>query len=219
MSSSEPIEAVWCHAFERVLAREGEQAESLYWLHNKSSKLASSRNDTLQIPSIILQTLTGFLSATTGLVPPLALGGLSIFTGILSTLLSYYKFSAKSEGHRVVSLLYLKIYKTLEIELSLPVEQRADATSLLADVREKIARISEVAPEVPESVLDEYRSKFKDSQSSKPTIANGLDVIEINRNGANGTPRPGFFTKETMLTPHADESPLRLTLNTPPKPT
>jgi hypothetical protein len=178
MSTDEKL-TIWSDGFERVLAKEAEQSESLYWLHNKSSTLASQHNDFLQIPSIILQTVTGFLSATTGIVPPLALGAFSIFTGVLSTLLSYYKFSAKSESHRLVSQLYLKIYKKLEIELSLPIAQRAEPQILLNDIREKMARISEVAPEIPESVIALYKKQFKNNNTSKPIIANGLDAIEI----------------------------------------
>jgi hypothetical protein len=178
MSTDEKL-TIWSEGFERVLAKEAEQSESLYWLHNKSSILATQHNDFLQIPSIILQTITGFMSATTGIVPPLALGACSIFTGVLSTLLSYYKFSAKSESHRLVSQLYLKIYKKLEIELSLPIAQRAEPQILLNDIREKMARISEVAPEIPESVITLYKKQFKNNNTSKPIIANGLDAIEI----------------------------------------
>jgi hypothetical protein len=179
MTSVEGKVSEWCDGFEVVLKKEAEQSESYFWLHNKASLLASRNNDYIQIPSIILQTITGFLSATSGLVPPLALGAFSIFTGVLSTILSYYKFSAKAEGHRVVAQLYLKIYKKIEIELSLPIAQRASPDQLLADVRDKLARISEVAPDIPESVILLYKANFKDNDTSKPIIANGLDKIEI----------------------------------------
>jgi hypothetical protein len=178
----------WCEGVETVLKKEGEQAESLFILHSNASKLSNKCNDYIQIPSIILQTLTGFLSATGGLVPPLALGAISVFTGVLSTLLSYYKFSAKAEGHRVCSQLYMKIYKHLEIELSLPVEQRTNPIKLLADMRDKLSKISEVSPELPQSVIDSYRIKFKDTKTSKPLIANGLDEIDIYREAVKVIP-------------------------------
>lgn len=171
----------WCEGIETVLKKEGEQAESLFILHSNASKLSNKCNDYIQIPSIVLQTLTGFLSATGGLVPPLVLGAVSVFTGVLSTLLSYYKFSAKAEGHRLCSQLYMKIYKHLEIELSLPIEQRTNPMKLLTDIRDKLSKISEVAPELPQSVIDNYRIKFKDTKTSKPLIANGLDEIDIYR--------------------------------------
>jgi hypothetical protein len=183
MSADDKI-TEWCDGFERVLAKEAEQSESYFWLHNKASMIASRNNDYIQIPSIILQTVTGFLSATSGLVPPLALGAFSIFTGVLSTVLSYYKFSARAEGHRVVAQLYMKIYKKIEVELALPVAQRVEPQALLADIREKMARISEVAPDVPDSVIMLYKHQFKDNTTSKPIIANGLDAIEIYREAA-----------------------------------
>jgi hypothetical protein len=179
MTDIEEKLTAWCDGFETVLKKEAEQAEGSFWLHNKSSLLSSKYNDYIQIPSIVLQTITGFLSATGGLVPPLALGAFSVFTGVLTTILSYYKFSAKAEGHRVVAQLYLKIYKKIEVELSLPISQRVPPTQLLSDVREKLARISEVAPDVPETVIALYKKNFKDSRTSKPIIANGLDEITV----------------------------------------
>jgi hypothetical protein len=169
----------WSEGIEIILKKEAEQSESLFWLHNKASILATKNNDYIQIPSIVLQTVTGFLSATNGLVPSLALGAISIFTGVLTTILSYYKFSAKAEGHRVVAQLYMQIYKKLEVELSLPISQRENPDILLKDVRDKLSKISEVAPDIPEVIITEYKHNFKDSETAKPIIANGLDSIHI----------------------------------------
>lgn len=174
----------WSDGLEEVLRKEGEESESLFWLHNKASAMATRTNDMINIPSIVLQTVTGFLSATGGTVPPLALGAISVFTGILSTILSYYKFSAKAEAHRMCSQLYLKVYKRIEIELSLPIGQRIPPVKLLNDVRDKLARISEIAPDIPESIISLYKKNFKDSNTDKPIIANGLDKIRVYREKA-----------------------------------
>ena len=169
----------WSSGLEEVLRKEGEEGASMFWLHNRSSVVATRTNDMINIPSIILQTVTGFLSATSGLVPPLALGAISVFTGVLSTLLSYYKFSARAEAHRMSAQLYLKIYKKIEIELSLPVEQRMPPVKLLEEVRDKLARVGEVAPDIPEVVLAEYKKQFHDGEAKKPIIANGIDKIVV----------------------------------------
>lgn len=180
----------WGVGIEEVLRKEGEEAESLFWAHNRASVLAARHNDMITIPSIILQTVTGFLSATSGLVPPLALGAFSVFTGVLSTILSYYKFSAKAEAHRMSSQLYLKVYKKIEIEMSLPPEQRVPAVKLLEDVRDKLARVGEIAPDIPEVVIAEYKARFKDGEAKKPIIMNGLDRITVYRKEpALSTPR------------------------------
>jgi hypothetical protein len=46
-------------------------------------------------------------------------------------------------------------------------------------VRDKLARISEVAPDVPDTVINLYKIQFKENTTAKPIIANGLDKIEI----------------------------------------
>ena len=181
MDSVQEQQVEWGVGIEEVLRKEGEEAESLFWAHHRASVLATRNNDMITIPSIILQTVTGFLSATSGLVPPLALGAFSVFTGVLSTILSYYKFSAKAEAHRMSSQLYLKIYKKIEIEMSLPPEQRVPAVKLLDDVRDKLARVGEIAPDIPEAVIAEYKMRFKDGETKRPIIMNGLDKISIYR--------------------------------------
>jgi len=169
----------WSSGLEDVLRKEGEESESLFWLHNKAATIATRNNDMINIPSIILQTVTGFLSATSGLVPPLVLGSISVFTGVLSTLLSYFKFSAKAEGHKMCAQLYHKIFKNLEIELSLPPEQRVPPLKLLEDVRSELARVGEVAPDIPDNVIAVYKKEFKDGETKKPVIAHGLNTIKV----------------------------------------
>lgn len=185
----------WSPGLEEVLRKEGEEAESLFWLHNRSSVVSTRNNDMINIPSIVLQTVTGFLSATGGLVPALVLGSISVFTGVLSTLLSYYKFSAKAEAHRMSAQLYLKIYKKIEIELSLPPDQRVAPIKLLEEVRDKLARVSEVAPDVPQIIIAEYKKQFKDGDTKKPIIANGLDKILVYVKPREDTPRVNIMVK------------------------
>jgi hypothetical protein len=67
------------------------------------------------------------------------------------------------------------------------VAQRGSPEVLLADVREKLARISEVAPEVPDTVIAMYKKQFKDNTTHKPIIANGIDAIEIYRETSPAT--------------------------------
>lgn len=169
----------WNPYLEKLVKKEGEQSQSLYWLHNESSKLATRYNDWIQIPGIILASITGFLSATSNIVPPIGIGGMSLIVGLLNTVNSYYKFSQKAEAHKISAQLYLKMYKNIRTELSLPITQRANANHLLQNIRDKIARITEIAPQIPNSIIKRFKRKFKTAQISKPIVANGLDPIEI----------------------------------------
>lgn len=169
----------WNPNLENLVKKEGEQSQSLFWLHNESSKLAALYNDWIQIPGIILASITGFLSATSNIVPPIGIGAMSLLVGILNTVNSYYKFPQIAEAHKITAHLYLKMYKNIRTELALPVRQRANANNLLQNIRDKLARITEIAPQVPNSIINMYKIKFKDATISKPIIANGLDPIDI----------------------------------------
>jgi len=67
----------------------------------------------------------------------------------------------------------------IEVELALPVFQRKEAGKLLQDLREKMARISEIAPPLPDGVIREFQKLTKDSKISKPILTNGLDPIVV----------------------------------------
>jgi hypothetical protein len=194
--------ATWSPALEEIIRKEGEQSEVFFYLHNKASGWASRRNDIIQIPVIVLSTLTGFFSATSNLVPPIALGGISVFVGILGTLNSYYKFSQRSESHKIISLLYMKIYKTIEVELALPIPQRTDPNVLLKELRQSMSQIGEQAPSIPEGVIASFKTAFKDATTSRPIIANGLDPIKIFRSTTASTPRSPSTTIETQTAPN-----------------
>jgi hypothetical protein len=176
--SIEPHED-WNPNLEMVVKKEGEQSQSLYWIHNSASVWASNRNDAIQIPAIILASVTGFLAATSNLVPPVAIGAMSLIVGILNTINSYYKFAQRSESHKITAQLYLKTYKIIEIELALPVHQRVDASKLLKKMRDTMQHVSEVSPPIPNKVIEMYKKNFAGSVVSKPIIANDLESIII----------------------------------------
>ena len=169
----------WNQDLEMVVKRDGEQCQSLYWMHTNASNWALTRNDGIQIPAIILASATGFLAATSVLVPPIAIGAMSLSVGILNTINSYFKFSQRSEAHRMTAQMYMKAYKIIETELALPIHQREHALKILDDLRDTMSRISEIAPPLPADIISLYNKTFKESPVAKPIIANGLTSITV----------------------------------------
>lgn len=187
MSDTPAPHPTWSTGLESVIKKEAEQSQSLFWLHNRSESLVSKKNDYLAVPGIVLATLTGFLTGGAGdMLPGWLLGALSVLVGVLGTLNTYYKFAQRAEGHRVASLLYLKMFKQIEIEMSLPRDQRTDAESLLKNLRQQMTQVSETAPRIQEQAIKEYKIKFHEEPVSKPLVANGLDPVKIYQE----TPRP-----------------------------
>jgi hypothetical protein len=171
----------WNDALENVVKKEGEQSQALYLLHHMSHIWSSKCNDYIQIPSIVLASVTGFLSATSSVLPPIAIGAMSLSVGVLNTVISYYKFAQKAESHRITSLMYMKAYKSIESELALPVYQRVNAAKLLNDLRDTMSKISDIAPPIPTSIIEQYKRANKDHTVSQPIITNGLEPIVVFR--------------------------------------
>ena len=176
-------QAAWNTNLEELVKKEGEQCQTYFWLHNQSSIWANRRNNCIQIPSILLASVTGFLSATSDLLPPVAIGAMSLTVGALNTINSYFKYSQRAESHRISAQLYMKAYKKMETELALPVHQRSDAAELLTELRDTMERISEVAPEVPEEIIAKYKVILKTTEktTSLPIIVVGPDTIQVCR--------------------------------------
>lgn len=179
MSEGSESHEDWNENLEQVIKRTGERSQSLYWMHNNASIWASKRNDRIQIPAIVLASLTGFLAATSNLVPSLGIGAMSLVVGILNTVNSYYKYAQRSEAHKISAQLYLKTYTIIEVELALPVVQRVDANKILKKIRDTMQHISEVAPPIPDSIVNLFNKTFANSKVSKPILANDLIEIEV----------------------------------------
>lgn len=181
----------WNTALEQIIKKEAEQAESLYKLHYRSQTITSKKNDYLAIPAIVFGVIGGFLTGgASEMISPFVLGGISIVVAVLNTITNYYKFASKAEGHRVAAIYYLKLYKTLEIELSLPADQRTPAEDLLKSYKEQLSRVSETAPQIDEQAIREHKPILHASNVSAPLVANGLEQVKIYKEvGALETPR------------------------------
>ena len=180
MESPHPQNPTWNPALEQIIKKEAEQSQSLYKLHYRSQTIAARKNDYLAIPAIVLGVITGFLQGgASESMSPYLLGSLSIFVAVLNTITNYFKYAQRAEGHRVAALHYLKTYKTLEIELSLPPEQRTPAEDLLKNIKDTLTRISETAPQIAEAAITDHKKIIHGKPVAVPLVANGVESVQI----------------------------------------
>jgi hypothetical protein len=193
----------WTSKLEDYFASTGEKAHCLSWVHKRAEELYSRRKTYIDLPVIILSSAVGFLSVGTTTIFPgnessanIFLGMVSLFVGVLNTTGSYFGWSRRTEGHRISSIHYAKLYRFIHVEMSLPREERMSPHDLLKYVKDQYDRLQEVSPLIPESVIRLFNQKFQhETEISKPEEANGLEKIEVYRGeGANG---------EIMYTPRA----------------
>jgi hypothetical protein len=187
MSDGEKHRDITYHdALEKLIAAEAEKCSGLAWLHTKAETFYATRNTAVALPTIVLSTLVGFLSGTSTsiftepMTASIGIGSVSLFTGVLSTLGTFFAFAKKQEGHRIAAIQYAKLGRFISIELALPREERIAAGNLLKMTKENIERLLEIAPPVPDSIVAEFNRKFAKSEVAQPDICNGIHKVVIN---------------------------------------
>lgn len=183
----EPEEISWNPALEALIAKEGERASGLAWLHTECERRYSKLNVFIALPVICLSTINGFVSGSSSMMfgdpatASMGVGGVSLFTALLSTIGSFFAWAKRTEAHRISAIQYQKIAKFISVEMSLPKKERIRAKDMLKVVREQTERLLETSPAVPESIILKYNTKFnKIADVAHPEITNGVHKVEIN---------------------------------------
>jgi hypothetical protein len=180
-------QASWNSQLEKILSDEGERSLCYSWLHDRSEKLYSRLHTAITLPSIVMATLAGSASiGTTSLFPNpqvanITIGIITLSVGLLTTVSNYFSWAKRSESHRIADITYKKIYKFILIELSLPRSERMSAKDMLKTIRDETQRLEETSPQIPDTVIKEFKKRFSDStpEVTKPEITNGLDPIYV----------------------------------------
>lgn len=177
----------WNDALEELLCAEAEKCSGLAWLHSYSEVEYTIKNNRLQIPIIVLSTVTGAASVGSASLFPgnsgiasVVLGAVSILVSILGMLNSHYAFGKRAEGHKIGSVQYAQIHRTIHIEMALPRTQRMPPKQLLRYIKDDLKRLMETIPRVPETIIARYKKEIIPSSGdvSHPDITNGIHRVE-----------------------------------------
>ena len=179
----------WTLKLEQYFSSTGERAHCLAWSHQRAEMLYSVRRTFIDLPVIVLSSVTGFLSVGSSsmfkgqeMQASMALGAVSLFVSILNTMGSYFGWSRLAEAHRISAIHYAKLYRFISVEMALPREERASPSEFLKYTKEQYDRLSEISPLLPDLVVKEFKEKFtKESLEhiSVPEQMNGLEAIKV----------------------------------------
>jgi len=107
------------------------------------------------------------------------------------------------EAHRISSINYGKLARTLTIELNLPVKDRNSGGAECVKVsRTEIDRLIEQSPAIPKNVLYDYEKQFSGRGLSEPEIIviNKVDIYEDQENKvATTVSEAGLKFKDAIL--------------------
>jgi len=187
MSSTELADVTWNERLEEYFVEQGEQAHGLSLLHKNAEALYSHRKTFIEMPVIVVSSVTGFLSvgstslfAGQEVTSSVVLGVCSLIVSVFQTIGTYFGWARRAEGHRLSSIQYARLHRFLKIEMSLPRDQRQTPGELLKYVRDATDRLQEISPLVPAIVIADYKKAYdKVTDISHPPETNGLEKIVV----------------------------------------
>ena len=207
----------WYAEQENLMADWADIAACYRWLHARTEKRYTRYNNGISIPVIILSTLTG--SANIGMgsifgdgtpeskIATLAIGGVSLIAGLLTTLNNFLRFAQLSESNKVASVAWGKFQRLLSIELAIAPLERMDSRDFLKLCRNELDRLIEQSPQVPDTILDEFQRKFGGVKNLyKPDICDHIEHthIYIDKDG-----KLKYIPSESALVPPEKKRSLR----------
>jgi hypothetical protein len=181
------IEIDYNSEFEQLLKENGEHSQVYSILHQMSYIKYKYLFDALNIPSIILTAVIGFITGI-GISYPytgIILGASSVFVSIMKSITSYMKLNERSENHRICSLQFGQISNEIKIELSLRRKQRQPAKILLDVIKVKFKNLMEVAQLIDNDIIQKFRDKYlrsaeyNESSVSLPPVFSNIPGIKI----------------------------------------
>lgn len=176
----------WTSQLEHHFACVGERAHSYSWLHKKAEEKYSRLRTFIDLPVIALSSVCGFLQVgaetmfNDNRASSIGLGCLSLFTALLASTQTYFKWAARAEAHRISAIQWSRLYRLLDIEMSLPRDERKPPHDLLKDTKDTYDRLQEISPLISPDIIEDFKKNFdKYKDISKPEETNGLEKITV----------------------------------------
>ena len=198
----------WTPSLESLVADWADKAQCYRWMHDKTSRIFYQYNQYMMIPVIILSTLTGtanfgmdslFSDSNSKRFAALGIGGVSIITGIITTLANFLRYAQGSEAHSTSAILWAKFNRFMCIELALHTNDRMEAFSFLKMFRVELDRLIELSPPIPESIIRSFKHEFRMLADVKRPEITGAGAIEHTRAFDNSNERLKALATEASL--------------------
>ena len=195
MNEEKKLPKIWHPQQEKILKSWGEAAACYRYMHYQAYCSYKNQSMKFTIPLIIVSTITGTANFAQETFPPTvqpyvpsAIGGLNLITAIATTIMQFLKINELMEGHRVASVQYGKVSRTIRLELTLPLSERTQSgTNMIENMRAEYDRLIEQSPNVPKKIIDAFDREFPDDNTFfKPEIMhiqpiNPFKAIEENK--------------------------------------
>lgn len=182
LTISVPIE--WDESIEKILSELGDESQINAYLHKKANEYYTTQNIKYQLPIIVLSALSGtgnFISANFPAYSQtivLAVGGISIFTSIISSVAQFLKVSQLSESHRISYLSWEKFHSNIKFQLNKRRASREPIKDFLSFVVPEYQRLKEMSASIPKHICEQVKRNKKNLKNMQvPYMLNGFHPV------------------------------------------
>ena len=175
----------WHPQESKILKSYAEIAGSYRWMHNMTYGIYRRKNLWYMIPIIIISTITGTASFSLSAFPPnvrdyvpFIIGLLNLIAGLLTTIYNFLKISECMESHRIASINYGKLCRSVTVILNVPLKNReTSGAETVKSSRAEIDRLIEQSPPIPSGVIKAYK-EIIDPEHNELTEP---DIIKVSK--------------------------------------
>lgn len=174
----------WEESVENILSELGDEAQISAFLHKKAHEYYSVQNIKYQLPIIIFSAISGtgnFISSNFpdySTIIILSVGGLSIFTSIISSVAQFLKVSQLSESHRISYLSWEKFHSNIKFQLNKRRASRENLKDFLSLIVPEYQRLKEISASIPNHINDDVKRNKKNLKNMQvPYMLNGFHPV------------------------------------------
>ena len=174
----------WDDSIEAILSELGDEAQINAFMHKKSQSYYTKQNIKYQLPIIILSALSGTGNFISSNFPEysstiiLAIGGVSIFTSIISSVAQFLKVSQLSESHRMSYLSWEKFHSTIKFQINKRRISRENLKDFISLIIPEYQRLKEISAEIPNKIYESTRKHKKNlNKMQVPYMLNGFHPV------------------------------------------
>lgn len=137
--------------------------------HYEAATHFGNRNYQLGIPVAVLSAAVGTtVFASVGSNPAtwvkILVGIVSFIAAIFASLHTHLKYQERSEKHRIAGARFIALVKEIEINTTLPINDKEQLRLWCSDFKARWDKLSEDAPIMPPKIFEKHRSKHKYSK-------------------------------------------------------
>jgi hypothetical protein len=159
---------VWHTQQEKILKVWGEQSACYRFMHFKAYQKYKKLSLRFTLPIIIISTITGTANFAQNTFPvawrplvPSGIGAFNLVAAIMTTILQFLKINELMESHRVSSVHYGKLSRSVRLQLTLPRDERSQDGSVFVEYcNQEYDRLIEQSPSIPDKIIKLFEKEF-----------------------------------------------------------